>query len=475
MSSPDRYRPQFHFTPPQNWMNDPNGLLYHGGEYHLYYQHNPYGAAWGHMSWGHATSPNLVHWTRLPVAIAEQPDRGYTIFSGSAVVDAANTSGLGLAGRAPWVAVYTADYCDPRREDVHIAYSLDRGRTFTEYAGNPVIRVDEAKFGDPKVFWHAPSGRWIMVTILGAPQGRVVLYGSPNLRDWSRLSEFAAPAEAPGVWECPDLFPLALDGDPQREQWVLKVNHVSRAVGHATRYWVGAFDGTTFRPAFPALKVRPDDDGFYAEVTYNGIPAADGRRIMLGWLRQAPSEVRRWTGAQSIPRVLSLRSTPAGPQLCQAPVAELQYLRRHPHTMGELELSGSAPLFGDGAALGSEFELILTATPGESRALGVRLGCDDGRTVSVGYSAAGELYVEGAQPERLTVPWKPDVEPIKLHLFVDRTIIEVFAGQGERTISAVLEPDAVCTNAALYAEGGAARIQQVDAWRLDSALLTTNW
>ncbi|MFH1086126.1 MAG: glycoside hydrolase family 32 protein, partial [Chloroflexota bacterium] len=361
MGSPDRYRPQYHFTPPQNWMNDPNGLLYHGGEYHLYYQHNPYGTAWGHMSWGHATSPNLVHWTRLPVALAERPDRGYTVFSGSAVVDAANTSGLGCAGQAPWVAVYTADYRDGQgREDIHIAFSLDRGRTFTEYDGNPVLRVDERKFGDPKVFWHAPGGRWILVAILGAPQGRVVLHGSPNLRDWSRLSEFEAPAEAPGVWECPDLFPLHLDGDPQREQWVLKVNHVSRAVGHATRYFVGAFDGVAFRPTHPALRPRPDDDPLYAEVTYNGIPPADGRRILFGWLRQTPRDARAWTGAQSIPRVLSLRSGPGGPQLYQAPAAELQYLRRHPRTLADLRLSGEAPLFDDGLALGGEYELILT-------------------------------------------------------------------------------------------------------------------
>jgi fructan beta-fructosidase len=473
MPTVEKHRPRFHFTPPQNWMNDPNGLVYHQGEYHLYYQHNPYDAAWGHMSWGHAVSSNLVHWTHLPIAINEAPERGYTIFSGSAVVDADNASGLGAPGRPALVAIYTADYRAQKLEDVHIAYSTDRGRSFTEYAGNPVIHVGDGKFGDPKVFWHAPTKRWIMANILGSVQGCVALYGSPDLLHWEPLSEFHAPEEAPGIWECPDLFPLAVDGDPAQTIWVLKVNDPHHPQRLHTRYFLGDFDGQTFRrhASLPAItqEIGPN----YAEVTYNDIPPADGRRILVGWIRQTPNEARAWTGMQCIPRVLTLRASPAGPRLCQAPVAEMAALRgKHAALPAEM-IAGDGPSLAGCGLQTSELEIRADFEPGGASECGfrLRLGDDHGAAAeaTIGYAAdPGQLFIRLAGQEELALPIQPAAGRISLHLFIDRGIVEVFGGMGEAALTGLLEPTPICMDVRPYALGSA-RIIGAEAWELRSA------
>jgi fructan beta-fructosidase len=207
------FRPQFHFTPAQNWMNDPNGLVYYKGEYHLFYQYNPFGTTWGNISWGHAVSRDLVHWRHLPLAIPDAPD-GY-IFSGSVVVDYRNTSGFGSPGRPPMIAIYTRATHQCCSQAQAIAYSLDRGRTWTKYDGNPVLDIGSGEFRDPKVFWYAPARRWIMAVVL-ATEHKVSFYGSANLKSWTHLSDFGPANATGGVWEVPDLFPLAVDGDARR-------------------------------------------------------------------------------------------------------------------------------------------------------------------------------------------------------------------------------------------------------------------
>ena len=471
----DQYRPQYHFTPPQNWMNDPNGLVFDQGEYHLYYQHNPYATAWGHMSWGHAVSPNLVHWTRMPIALYEEPAQGYTIFSGSAVADRQNTSGFGGAERTPFVAVYTADHREgDRRQDVHIAYSLDRGRTFCQYTGNPVIRVDDPKFGDPKVFWHTPSASWVMVNILHLGQGKASFYGSPDLKQWMHLSDFEAPEEAPGTWECPDLFPMTVDGDADQVKWVLKVNCMG--TGRASRYFVGDFDGRAFRQTQPALSPRPDNDNYYAEVSFNGLPQGDARRIMMGWLPQESSEKRCWTGAQSLPRDLRLRATGDRFQLLQQPVRELEYLRRKHWSFAGATISGESTLLSDGDVAGGGWELSLEAALGDASEFGLSLITDTENRVALRFRPeAGELSLEGAGASDYRVPWRPARESLNWRVFVDRSIIEIYAGEGERVISAILAPDAVVERAFLHAKGGPVSLTICDVWSLDSAQLTTNW
>ncbi|APX01733.1 glycosyl hydrolase family 32 [Arthrobacter sp. QXT-31] len=275
----EQFRPAYHYTPQQNWMNDPNGMVFYKGVYHLYYQHNPFGNQWGNMSWGHATSTDLVHWKEQPLAIAT--DDQQDIFSGSVVVDKNNTSGLGTAENPPLVAIFTSAYKDasPYRglQAQSLAYSVDEGRTWTKYSGNPVLNRNSANFRDPKVFWYdspGGGGYWVMAAV-EATEHKVVLYKSGNLKDWTRLSEFGPANATGGLWECPDLFPLAVDGDPANVKWVMVVNINPGGVagGSAGQYFVGNFDGTTFtsettKPS-GALPAGTSLAGFN-DGTYNG-------------------------------------------------------------------------------------------------------------------------------------------------------------------------------------------------------------
>ncbi len=239
------WRPQYHFSPPKNWINDPNGMVFFDGEYHLFYQHNPSGIQWGNMSWGHALSRDLVHWEHLPLALAEEA--GYMIFSGSAVVDSKNTSGFGQGGKPPLVAIFTGSNTQKPWQNQQLAYSNDRGRTWTKYAKNPVLDIGETDFRDPKVFWHEPSRRWIMA-VAWPLQHQVRFYASPNLKDWKHLSDFGPAGSISGVWECPDLFTLRLENGNRAEKWVLVVNVGTGAPsgGSGTQYFVGEFDGKRF-------------------------------------------------------------------------------------------------------------------------------------------------------------------------------------------------------------------------------------
>ncbi len=238
------FRPQFHFTPEKNWMNDPNGLVYYAGEYHLFYQYNPFGNTWGHMSWGHAVSPDLVHWQHLPLALPEAD--GVMIFSGSAVVDWHNTSGFGINGQPPMIAIYAGYRPADNLQFQNIAYSNDKGRTWTKYAGNPVINLNSRDFRDPKVQWYEATHRWIMTVSLAADH-KVLFYSSPNLKEWTLLSEFGPAGATSGVWECPDLFELPVQGTNEKH-WVLAVNMNPGSVagGSGGQYFIGQFDGTNF-------------------------------------------------------------------------------------------------------------------------------------------------------------------------------------------------------------------------------------
>lgn len=239
------YRPQFHYTPEKNWMNDPNGLVYYKGEYHLFYQHNPNGNSWGDMSWGHAVSKDLVHWEELPLALSYDDEE--MVFSGSAVVDWNNTTGFGTTKNPPMVAIYTSLAKDTGIQAQSLAYSTDRGRTWTKYEGNPVIDIGSREFRDPKVQWYAPTKSWLMTVSLST-EHKVQFYSSKNLKDWELLSEFGPAGATGGVWECPDLFPLAVDGDENNIKWVLVVNINPGGIagGSAAQYFLGDFDGTTF-------------------------------------------------------------------------------------------------------------------------------------------------------------------------------------------------------------------------------------
>ncbi|NYF59604.1 glycoside hydrolase family 32 protein [Micromonospora purpureochromogenes] len=274
------YRPQIHFSPERNWMNDPNGLVWYQGEWHLFYQYNPEGAQWGNMSWGHAVSRDLQHWEELPVAIPYSSDEH--IFSGSVVVDERNTSGFGSPGAPAMVAVYTSWYPGTGIQAQSLAYSTDRGRRWTKYAGNPVLDLGSREFRDPKVFWDTRSGQWTMAVVL-ATEHKVSFYGSADLRSWRHLSDFGPANAVGGVWEVPDLFELPVDGDPHHTKWVLVVNLNPGAVagGSGAQYFIGDWDGTRFtaenvvtgEPAPPAGRLFADFEGDYAGWTVENDPA----------------------------------------------------------------------------------------------------------------------------------------------------------------------------------------------------------
>lgn len=282
------FRPQFHFTPAQNWMNDPNGLIFYKGEYHLFFQHNPSGATWGNMSWGHAVSRDLVTWEELPVAIPDAENE--YIFSGTAVLDRHNTTGFGTKRNPPMVAVYTSATKVCCNQSQALAYSLDRGRTWTKYEGNPVLDIGSGEFRDPKVFWHEPTKRWIMVVARGQER-YLQFYGSPDLKQWTHLSDFGPANADGGAWEVPDLFELPVEGKgrQKRSKWVLlvSVQNGSYAGGVGVQYFVGDFDGTTFtaenvvrrgeQPPAPADEVFAGFDGAdYEGWTATGDAFGDG-------------------------------------------------------------------------------------------------------------------------------------------------------------------------------------------------------
>ncbi|MBD8388934.1 GH32 C-terminal domain-containing protein [Dysgonomonas sp. BGC7] len=283
----EAYRPSYHHTPQYGWMNDPNGMVYLDGEYHLFYQYNPYGSRWANMHWGHSVSKDLKKWEYLPVALA--PDSLGAIFSGSAVIDKNNTAGF---GRDAMIAIYTSA---GKSQTQSIAYSTDKGRTFTKYEHNPVLSDPNiADFRDPKVFWHDASRQWIMSL---ATSQTITFYGSANLKEWNKLSEFGKGLGShEGVWECPDLFPLSYNG---QTKWVLfvSINPGGPNGGSATQYFIGSFDGKTFKADdmdYPLWLDYGRDN--YAGVTWSNVPAKDGRHLFIGWMNN-------WDYANSVPPV----------------------------------------------------------------------------------------------------------------------------------------------------------------------------
>lgn len=308
----EEYRPQFHFSPKEKWMNDPNGLVFNQGVYHLFYQYYPEDIVWGPMHWGHAVSEDLVHWKHKPIAL--YPDEHGYIFSGSAVVDKNNTSGFGENGEAPLVAIFT--YHSKEGEEAGrmdfqtqgVAYSLDNGNTWNKYEGNPIIQNDGIKdFRDPKVFWHESSQSWILTLVAG---DHAKFYTSKNLKDWTYLSDFGKSQGAHGgVWECPDLFPLQVDGS-EEEKWVLiiSINPGAPNGGSGTQYFVGDFDGKVFTSNQKEPKWLDYGTDNYAGVTYNNVPG--NGRFFIGWMSNwnyaQDTPTKKWRSAMTVPRKLSL-------------------------------------------------------------------------------------------------------------------------------------------------------------------------
>lgn len=416
------YRPQYHFSPPTGWLNDPNGLIWQDGEYHMFYQWHPStefdGAG---MCWHHAVSTDLVHWKHLEVALA--PDGLGAIWSGSAVADVANTSGL-FEGAGGLAAVFT-HHAPSHAERQSIAYSTDRGRTWRKYAGNPVLGDDTCRdFRDPKVFWHGSTQRWVMV--VGVEHQ---LFHSPNLKDWTPLGKTGFTSE------CPDLFPVMVEGENQ-VLWVLSLG--------GRQVVVGDFDGRVFVPQTGPIEVDGGMD-FYASQSWENIPG--GRRVWVGWLnnwkyaRQVPEFGAR--GFMTIPRELSLRRAAGkGLVLVQRPVPALEALRRDAWTIDVRGLQSGQPL-----AAGEALEIEATMRPGAGDCCGVKVAAAGGEETLVGYdAAAGCAFVDrersglAVTAGRFWVPMAVRGETVDVRVFVDRCSVEAFFNDGEAVISCQIYP-----------------------------------
>lgn len=463
-----QYRPAFHFTPQRWWMNDPNGLVVHDGVHHLYFQHHPHGMVWGPMHWGHATSRDLLHWQEHPIALA--PDAKGMAFSGSVVIDRASVSGLGAGGRAPWLALYTqfdAEAGAAGRPNQHqgLAHSLDEGFTWTPFAANPVLPNPGLKdFRDPKVFHHAPSGRWLMVLAAG---DHVQFHASTDLKAWSKLSEFGAGAGAHGsVWECPDLVELPLPGG--RRRWVLIVSVVEGAPngGSGTQYFVGDFDGTCFVPEHADLRWLDHGSDNYAGVTWHN----SGERVLfIGWMsnwvyaREVPTAP--WRGAMTLPRVLSLRQDGGATRLVQSLPEEV---RAGFGPDGESEWAlDRAPLDIGAAWAAAQGRLRLTLQAPRLDDCTLELSNDAGDLLRLGHDAAagtwwldrtraGEVGFHPAFGSRQTLPRLGADAPADLTLVFDATSVECFADGGLSVLTALFFPRAPFTRAVLRTAAGMA-------------------
>ena len=437
-------RGQFHFSPQRGWNNDPNGLVYYDGHYHMFFQHNPYGWGWGNMHWGHAISKDLVHWEELGDKLL--PDSMGPMFSGSAVVDWNNTSGFGKDGKPPMVLIYTAAG-NPTVQG--IAYSTD-GRTFTKYSGTPVLKQITGGNRDPKVIWHQPSKKWVMVLYVEL-QGKHTVHflTSSNLREWTQASITQGVQGSGYLFECPDFFELALDNDPNQKKWVL--------LGANSEYAGGTFDGTNFHAEHHKLRGH-QGRGFYAPQTFSDIPQSDGRRIQIGWL-QTVTPGMSFNQSMSVPLELKLISTSQGPRLTFTPVKELESLREETRVLDAMELHP-----GDRNPLDEfRFELLELQTQIEPlNADQIVLNIRDAMVI---YEPdKQELIVNG---QRAAAPLRDG--KLKLTIYCDRTGLEVFASDGTCYVPMPFNTNPENLRIFLETRGGMARVHTLQLHRLKSA------
>jgi len=473
------FRPQFHFTPEKNWMNDPNGMVYFEGEYHLFYQFNPFGDKWGHMSWGHAVSPDMVHWENLPIALYEE--NGVMIFSGSAVIDWKNTSGF---GEKAFVAIFT--YNRDYKETQNLAYSTDNGRTWTKYPGNPVIPAPDSMrdFRDPKVFWH--EDHWVMSLAAG---DRILFYVSQDLIHWEQSGSFGSGFGCTeGVWETPDLFPLPVDATNE-SRWVLTVGVGvgAPAGGSGTQYFIGHFDGRNFTSENPKDTILWADYGadYYAPQSWNDEP--NGRRLMIGWMNNWPYArlipESGWRGSFSIIREAALTRTTNGIRLLHRPVHELRSLHSgHFQWRNETIEPGINVLQavrGGSLEIAAEFQISHEV---DSFGLRVRVGPDEQTTIGYNVKEA-QLSVDRTGSGRVdfhedfarvhTAKLTPIDDIIRLHIFVDTISVEVFANDGLVVFSECIFPNEESQALELFVEGGKVLLNSLDIYPLQPATFQT--
>ncbi|WP_229359299.1 glycoside hydrolase family 32 protein [Flectobacillus major] len=493
----ETHRPQYHFSPAKGWMNDPNGMFYYEGEYHLFYQYYPDKTVWGPMHWGHAVSKDLAHWENLPIAL--YPDSLGYIFSGSAVVDWKNTSGFGINNQPPLVAIFTyhdmAGEKSGRKdyENQGIAYSNDKGRTWTKYVGNPVLKNNgTTDFRDPKVIWDEARKQWVMAL---AVQDHHEFWVSKDLKNWVNTGSFGKEwGNHGGVWECADLFPLK-NGNTTKWILIVNINPGAPNGGSGTQYFVGNFDGKTFhldedfKPLVSNGNAAWLDYGRdnYAGVTWSDVPKSDGRRILIGWMNNwqyanlVPS--LQWRGAATLPRELKLVATPQGYRVAVVPVKELQSLRnikqvfslKNQKVKTAIDLT---PQLGFKSTL-SEIEISFEK-PQSKGILEIEIANNKGERYVIGYNTStNTFFSDRTQSGKIqfsdkfansvhTAPRLSNSNTIKLHVFFDVASAELFADGGTSVLTDTFFPNEDYTKIQLKTDGTTIAIKELKIWSLKS-------
>ena len=449
----EQYRPQIHFSPMQHWINDPNGMVYYNGIYHLFFQYNPYSSVWGPMHWGQATSKDLIHWKQQPIAI--YPDSLGTIFSGSAVVDKNNTAGFGKKGQQPLVAIFTQHDTVGEKagrnnfQNQSIAYSLNEGKTWTKYAGNPVVKNPGLRdFRDPKVMWYQPLKKWIMAL---SAKDNITFYSSPDLKNWTRESDFGQGRGAHGGgWECPDLFMLD-DNNTQRWVLVVNLNPGGPNGGSGTQYFIGNFDGKTFTSSQKETKWLDYGPDNYAGVTWSN---TGKRKIFLGWMsnwiyaNQVPTTI--WRNAMTIPRELKLKHVGEDIFLASKPVAELSEIQSNSVVANSVAVSKKLDLTKKPGAV--KFPCRINFSMNEIKDFSIKMFNDAGEELVIGFdkknnqyfidrTKSGKTDFEKDFAVRHIAPRFAVGSKMNISLVIDVNSVELFADDGLTVMTEIFFPN----------------------------------
>lgn len=475
MSNKETFRPVYHHTPAYGWMNDPNGMFYKDGVYHLFFQYNPYGSVWGNMHWGHSTSSDLIHWNFEGVSIV--PDAWGAIFSGSCVVDHNNTAGF---GKDAVIAFYTSAKSTPWGDvqSESMAYSLDNGKTFVKYAGNPIITSLEKDFRDPKVFWYAPGKHWVMILAVGQ---HMELYSSVNLKDWKKESEFGKmQGDHGGVWECPDLIELPVEGSRERK-WVLicNINPGGPFGGSAAQYFVGSFDGKTFVNESPVQTKWMDwGKDNYATVTWNNAP--DGRCIALGWMSnwQYANNVptRQYRSANTIARDLTLYKAGGEFYLKSTPSREMKQARGEKVSVPSFKVTDSYKIESLLKDNNGAYEIEMEIQVADASKISLNLQNEKGEQVSMYYdllrkqfvmdrSKSGKVDFSNDFPAVTAAPVHAG-KTLRLRLFVDRSSIEAFGEDGKFVMTNLVFPLSPYNQMSFGTEGSGYTVSSFNVYKL---------
>jgi levanase/fructan beta-fructosidase len=485
----DDFRPTYHFVPEQNWMNEPNGLIKIGSTWHLFFQHNPTGNFWGNLSWGHATSADLIHWEYLPVALGSE--NGIQSFTGTSYYDDANTSGLGTAENPPYLAFFTGYFPGTGVQDQRLASSIDQGKTWTKFVGNPIISQEQEaphdetgglETRDPKVFFHTPTDTWVMILCHGG-QNKMTFWTSPDAQKWTWHNDFTA-SDIPGLpsavkaWEVPDFFELPIEGSEQKK-WVMLVTPAtgSPATGNGVFGVTGSFNGTTFTadPVDPATMWLDYGRDFDGALRWENVPTSDGRTILAAVMNSYGGHppTNTWKGMLSFPRTLKLKEIGGKLRFLQQPVQELDALGKTLTHETNQTLTPGQTLLSSIYGRALDIRISFVPSAGSTLSLAVRKGgseqtiisyAESNGKLSVNRDASGNISYDPAAGGVHSTALTPDTSGVvRLRILVDECSVEVYGGEGQAVISNLIFPATSSDGLSLTTSGGNVDLHSLEA------------